>query len=45
MHGLDDEGEDIKVHVMVVDEAMARLNNGEIDNAATAISLQQVSTQ
>ncbi|GAP75323.1 NUDIX domain-containing protein [Pseudoalteromonas ruthenica] len=40
VHGLDDEGEDIKVHVMAVDEAMARLNNGEIDNAATVISLQ-----
>ncbi|MEO2280585.1 NUDIX domain-containing protein [Pseudoalteromonas pernae] len=40
LYGLDEEGEDIKVHVMGVDEALARLASGEIDNAATVISLQ-----
>ena len=38
--GLASEGEDIKVHVLAYDEAIARLNSGEIDNAATVISLQ-----
>ncbi|MEJ6475040.1 NUDIX domain-containing protein [Pseudoalteromonas piscicida] len=38
--GLDEEHEDIKVHVMPLDEALARLDNEEIDNAATVISLQ-----
>ncbi len=40
IYGLDNEDEDIKVHVMPYDEAIARLNSGEIDNAATVISLQ-----
>ncbi len=40
LYGLDEEGEDIKVHMMGVDEALARLASGEIDNAATVISLQ-----
>ena len=38
--GLETEGEDIKTHIMHVDEALQRLNSGEIDNAATVISLQ-----
>lgn len=38
--GLESEGEDIKTHVIDFDEALARLNSGEIDNAATVISLQ-----
>ena len=38
--GLDNEDEDIKPHVMSYDEAMLRLEQGEIDNAATVISLQ-----
>ena len=40
VHGLEDEGEDIKVHV--VDEALAMnwLNEGKIDNAASVIALQ-----
>ncbi len=38
--GLDNEDEDIKTHVMSYDEAMLRLERGEIDNAATVISLQ-----
>ena len=40
IYGLDTEGEDIKTHIMHVDEALQRLNSGEIDNAATVISLQ-----
>ena len=40
VYGLAAEGEDIKVHVMPLDEALARLDNEEIDNAATVISLQ-----
>ena len=38
--GLDNEDEDIKTHIMSYDEAMLRLEQGEIDNAATVISLQ-----
>ncbi|OHU90632.1 MULTISPECIES: NUDIX domain-containing protein [Pseudoalteromonas] len=38
--GLDSEGEDIKSHVLPYSDAIARLNSGEIDNAATVISLQ-----
>ncbi|WP_419148366.1 NUDIX domain-containing protein [Pseudoalteromonas 'SMAR'] len=38
--GLDDESEDIKVHVLPFSDAMARLESEEIDNAATVISLQ-----
>ncbi|MBQ4813510.1 ADP-ribose diphosphatase [Pseudoalteromonas luteoviolacea] len=38
--GLAEEGEDIKTHVLSFDEAMARLESEEIDNAATVISLQ-----
>ena len=38
--GLDNEDEDIKTHVMSYDEALLRLEQGEIDNAATVISLQ-----
>ena len=37
---LDNEDEDIKTHIMSYDEAMLRLEQGEIDNAATVISLQ-----
>ncbi|EWS99459.1 ADP-ribose pyrophosphatase [Pseudoalteromonas sp. SCSIO_11900] len=40
IYGLETEGEDIKTHIMHVDEALQRLNRGEIDNAATVISLQ-----
>lgn len=38
--GLETEGEDIKTHIISFNDAMARLNSGEIDNAATVISLQ-----
>ncbi|MBQ4849604.1 NUDIX domain-containing protein [Pseudoalteromonas sp. MMG012] len=40
IYGLESEGEDIKTHVLPYDDALARLNTGEIDNAATVISLQ-----
>ncbi|URQ98209.1 NUDIX domain-containing protein [Pseudoalteromonas sp. SCSIO 43095] len=40
IYGLETEGEDIKTHIMHLDEALERLNRGEIDNAATVICLQ-----
>ncbi|WP_286246142.1 NUDIX domain-containing protein [Pseudoalteromonas sp. MM1] len=40
VYGLESEGEDIKTHILTLDDALARLNNGEIDNAATVICLQ-----
>jgi len=38
--GLDEEDEDIKVHVVSVDDALAMLASGQINNAAAIISLQ-----
>ena len=40
IYGLESEGEDIKSHVLSYNDAIARLQSGEIDNAATVISLQ-----
>ena len=40
VHGLDDEGEDIRVMVVSVDDALALLNEGRIVNAKTIIALQ-----
>ncbi|TMO10485.1 NUDIX domain-containing protein [Pseudoalteromonas sp. S558] len=40
VYGLESEGEDIKTHVLSVDDALLRLNNGEMDNAATVICMQ-----
>lgn len=40
VHGLEDENEDIKVHVLDVEHAFELLDSGVIDNAATVISLQ-----
>ena len=40
LHGLEHEHEDIKVHVVSVDAAMAMLASGQINNAAAIISLQ-----
>ncbi|KPH62679.1 ADP-ribose pyrophosphatase [Pseudoalteromonas porphyrae] len=40
IYGLETEGEDIKTHIVSFTDAMARLKSGEIDNAATVISLQ-----
>jgi ADP-ribose pyrophosphatase len=40
VHGLEEEGEDIRVSVWPRLEAMAALEDGRIDNAATIIALQ-----
>jgi len=40
VHGLASEGEDIKVHVLTVDDALGWLNEGRIRNAKTIIVLQ-----
>jgi len=40
VYGLEDEGEDILVHIMPRSEAMALLSEGKINNAATIIGLQ-----
>ena len=40
LHGLEAEGEDIKVHVIPLEEASALVAEGVIDNAGTIIALQ-----
>ena len=40
VHGLEEENEDIKVHVTPVEEALAMLGDGRIVNAKTIIALQ-----
>ncbi len=40
IHGLEEEGEDIAVHVMPLDEALRKLEIGEISAAVAAIPLQ-----
>ena len=40
VHGLQEEGEDIKVHVMPIDEALGMLKAGCIVNGKTIIALQ-----
>ncbi|WP_097462334.1 NUDIX domain-containing protein [Mangrovitalea sediminis] len=40
LHGLADEHEDIRVHVMPFEGALAMVYDGRIDNAAAIISLQ-----
>jgi len=40
VHGLADEGEDIRVLAMSLDEALAAVSAGRIDNAASIIALQ-----
>lgn len=40
VHGLEEEGEDIRVLVWSLDEAVAALDDGRIDNAASIIALQ-----
>ena len=39
IHGLDDEAEDIKVHVLPADEAIRLADDDVIDNAVTLIAL------
>lgn len=45
LHGLADEHEDIKVHVVDRQTAMALMESGRIDNAATIIALQWLALQ
>lgn len=40
IHGLATEGEDIRVHVVDLSEALSWIENGKIENAASIISLQ-----
>ena len=40
VHGLAEEGEDIRVHVLSYDAALQALRDGLIDNAASLIALQ-----
>ena len=40
VHGLEEEGEDIKVHVLTVEDALAALTSGKINNAAGIMALQ-----
>ena len=40
MHGLPEEGEDIRVQVMPLEDALAAVRDGRIDNAASIIALQ-----
>ena len=40
IHGLAEEHEDIRVHVLPTDEAFTLMNDGIINNAATIIALQ-----
>ena len=40
IHGLDEENEDIKVHVVSLESALEMLASGQINNAAAIISLQ-----
>ncbi|RRJ82548.1 NUDIX domain-containing protein [Aestuariirhabdus litorea] len=40
LHGLEEEGEDIRVHSISIDQALALLQAGELNNAATIIALQ-----
>ncbi len=40
LHGLEHEGEDIRVHSVSFDEAFGLLSSGKLNNAATIIALQ-----
>ncbi len=40
VHGLSEEGEDIKVHVVTLDTALKLLKSGKINSASSIISLQ-----
>lgn len=40
IYGVPEEGEDIRVHVIPVEQAFQLLDEGEMDNAATVICLQ-----
>ena len=40
VHGLAEEGEDIRVHVWSLEDALQAVKDGRIDNAASIIALQ-----
>jgi ADP-ribose pyrophosphatase len=40
IHGLEEEGEDIRVHVWSLEDALQAVRDGRIDNAASIIALQ-----
>ena len=40
IHGLDEEGEDIRVHVVSSETAFKWLDNGRVDSAMPVIALQ-----
>lgn len=40
IHGVEEEGEDIRVHVLPVDEALRMVTSGRIDSAIPIIALQ-----
>jgi ADP-ribose pyrophosphatase len=40
VHGLEEEGEDIRVHVVPFDDALAAVRDGRISNAASIIAIQ-----
>lgn len=40
VHGLAEEGEDIRVQVMALEDALSAVRDGRIDNAASIIALQ-----
>ncbi|MCY1546599.1 ADP-ribose pyrophosphatase [compost metagenome] len=40
VHGLAEEGEDIRVHVMPLEDALDAVRDGRINNAASIIALQ-----
>ena len=40
VHGLAEEGEDIRVHVLPLEDALAAVRDGRINNAASIIALQ-----
>lgn len=45
VHGLPEEGEDIRVHVQSREEVLRALGQGEVDNAASIIALQWLQLQ
>lgn len=45
IHGLKEEHEDIRVHVVAFDAALALLNHGELCNAHTIVALQWLQLQ
>ncbi|KAA3627399.1 MAG: NUDIX domain-containing protein [Proteobacteria bacterium] len=40
IHGLDHEGEDIKVHVLTLEEALTAIQSGQVDSSYTIMALQ-----